>query len=113
MEAATIKPRLWSLWHAQGGVCGICAKDMPLPSIVGTPCGDEPNIEHVWPRRLRHEDMTRMTCIGVKRGRGTEGNTVAAHHDCNVRKGNRAPTGCEQIVLMWVNARMGEELKTW
>jgi 5-methylcytosine-specific restriction endonuclease McrA len=77
------KSRLISrLLGAQAGLCGLCGERLRR----------SPSIEHVVPR-----------CNG---GRNA-GNRLAAHTQCNFRKGDRMPTGCELIMLAAVNVRIG------
>lgn len=98
------------LWEAQKGCCGLCLK--PLGGVMARgaiPADRNPtNLEHVWPRRLRTPDMLAAQLSGRPVYHGTHGNSVLAHARCNVAKGNRAPTGCEILVLHLVNAITGE-----
>lgn len=71
------------LVREQDGLCAICGQPMRQ--------GDR-NIDHVWPRGA-----------GGYHGLG---NLVAAHFDCNNRKGHQLPTGCEIIQLVAVCARL-------
>lgn len=66
---------------AQGDVCGIC----------GIKLRRNPSFDHVVPR-----------C----RGGGNVGNRIVAHIACNNRKGDRAPNGCELVMLAAVNAQI-------
>ena len=42
----------------------------------------------------------------AKGGLREYGNQIAMHRDCNARKGDRMPTGCELIWLELVNVRL-------
>lgn len=81
-----------AMWRAQAQACPICGVGLCLDEIRHPRLGW--TIDHVWPRRRYR---------GVKH----QGNQLVAHHDCNVAKADRDPTGCEQIMLAAVNARMG------
>lgn len=69
------------LLEAQGGFCGICGERLRR----------SPSVDHVVPR-----------CHGGR----NDGNRIIAHVPCNFRKGDRAPTGCELVMLAAVNARL-------
>lgn len=55
--------------------------------------GERYTFDHVWPVGL-----------GGRRG---PGNLLLAHERCNCAKGGRRPTGCELIMLAYVNDRLG------
>lgn len=90
---------LTDLCRVQDRRCACCFEHMAKKRRLGSgPKGkkkrDNPNrasIDHVVPRAL---------------GGLNEGNIVAVHLRCNGRKGGRMPTGCELVVLAWVNARL-------
>lgn len=91
---ARITPVMRSLWIAQGKRCGVCGIPM-VPASSTHPLWGW-TIEHVWPRaRFNFHD---------------EGNRFVSHDACNHAKGDRRPTGCEQIILAVVNAVLGHEL---
>ena len=73
-----------ALHRAQGGRCGLCGGRLRNMLSV--------TLDHVLPK---------------SRGGMLGGNVVAAHANCNLRKGDRMPTGCELIMLLAVNAVMG------
>ncbi|MBD3762628.1 HNH endonuclease signature motif containing protein [Rhizorhabdus sp.] len=70
-----------ALYRAQGGRCGLCGARLRNMLAV--------TLDHVVPRAL---------------GGSFHGNLLAAHLQCNVKKADRAPTGCELIWLAAVNA---------
>lgn len=81
------------IWLAQGRRCPICGIEMlPVSRKHSTNFW---TIEHVFPRR-RYRHMT--------------GNTLVSHNICNNAKGDREPTGCELIILLVANARLGRTL---
>lgn len=57
------------------------------------------SLDHVIPRDLG--------------GRDAWGNYLLAHGECNGAKSNDAPTGCEMVWLLAVNARLGVEPTRW
>lgn len=67
------------------GNCGLCGD--PIVNVRSV------TYDHVLPRAL---------------GGGNYANIIPAHSECNGKKANRFPTGCELIVLAVVNARLGE-----
>lgn len=77
----------------QGGRCVHCAGPLKFRAHEST---DDafPTFEHVIPRAM---------------GGVNVGNRLAAHRVCNMRKGNSKPTGCEMVMLLAVNARLGVE----
>lgn len=94
-----------ALWSAARGLCGICAQDVDSPAeFFEGPKGSAPTMDHVYPRGPRPADLKRimaLTALDPDKRR-----KVVAHWRCNHKKGNRAPTGCEVIFLMAVNARL-------
>jgi 5-methylcytosine-specific restriction endonuclease McrA len=98
MMPATAKQQLTArLARLQGGLCALCGTPLILSARFGSRKGR--SIEHVWPRN-------RAGPLGERKPPlGNFGNKVAAHGHCNATKGDRAPTGCELIWLMAVNAR--------
>lgn len=84
MEASLIQRIL--LHAAQEGRCGLCGEMMTRPAVA---C----SIDHVIPRSLEGADGF--------------GNLLLCHGECNGRKTNDAPTGCEMVFLLAVNARLG------
>lgn len=74
------------LYVAQDGVCALCGQPM-----TGRPF--QFSLDHVVPRS--------------KGGADGFGNLVLCHGECNGRKTNDDPTGCEMIWLIAVNARLG------
>lgn len=76
------------LYIAQNGICGLCGDKM-----IGVPY--DFSLDHVIPRALNAVD-------GL-------GNLILCHEPCNVRKQNDTPTGCEMVMLLAVNARLGVE----
>lgn len=85
------------LARLQGGLCALCGMPMLLSARFGTRKGR--SIDHTWPRNRAGPRGPRKAPTGIF------GNKVAAHGQCNSTKGDRAPTGCELIWLMAVNAR--------
>lgn len=88
-KARKVRSYVGPLSAAQVMKCGICGADLE----------DDPTIDHVIPRSRGGHDGC--------------GNIVAACFPCNNRKGGRMPTGCELIVLIAVNCRMGWEPQRW
>lgn len=85
------------LTRLQGGLCALCG----MPILLGAKFGSRKgrSIDHTWP-------LHRSGLVGPRQPpEGKFGNKVAAHGQCNATKGHRAPTGCELIWLMAVNAR--------
>lgn len=77
--------RRTKLFYAQNGKCFYCRKPMVLVGHCSKDVlPDKVTVDHVVPRA---------------KGGGNEDNTVAAHHDCNVAKGDREPT-VEEIKRM-------------
>jgi 5-methylcytosine-specific restriction endonuclease McrA len=74
------------LYVVQGGLCALCGEKMD-----GRPF--QFSLDHVIPRS-----------VGGKDGFG---NLVLCHGECNGRKTNDAPTGCEMVWLLAVNACLG------
>lgn len=72
----------------QAGVCANCGG--PLSFEASHP-NLRPTFDHVTPRAL---------------GGSNHRNRVAMHGICNARKADRAPTGCELLMLEAVNARL-------
>lgn len=95
------------LWRAQEGRCSICGGQL-YPRNWSPTKDDRTNEDHVWPRKMKGADKRRFRRQGLAPPGGRIGNTLLAHAGCNVRKGNRRPTGCEQITLLVVNLRTGE-----
>lgn len=100
-------PFLERLVLAGNGRCCCCAREFTGRSATGAANGD-PTVEHVIPQNPQSKDLARMRDLrrlimfpGV-----VQGVKAAAHASCNRRKGNRAPTGCELVFLMAVNARL-------
>ena len=69
------------LFLAAGGICCICGKKIKKNEVT---------IDHVVPRA---------------RGGGNIKNSVPSHAECNNRKGDRMPNGCELIWLAVVNSK--------
>lgn len=85
-SAAKIEMRT-DLLRVQRGHCGLCG----LP------------IEHPL-------DVTRDHVIPLAAGGANSmGNFLASHWRCNNQKSDRPPTGCEILMLLTVNARLGIE----
>jgi 5-methylcytosine-specific restriction endonuclease McrA len=74
------------LYVAQEGLCALCGE-----SMFGAAFGY--SLDHVIPRSLDGAD-------GI-------GNLVLCHGECNGRKTNDTPTGCEMVALLAVNCRLG------
>lgn len=86
--------RMMRIWKAQGEHCSICGE--PLDPAFWHYRGDRKwTFEHVYPRR-------RYRCL--------LGNVLIAHQICNTSKDQRDPTGCEIILLLATNARLGRTL---
>lgn len=83
-----VKSRLLreSLCNAQEGICAFCGKPMGHDASCHS-------LDHVIPVALGGDN-------GV-------GNYVLCHSECNRRKANDVPTGCEMVWLLAVNARIG------
>jgi 5-methylcytosine-specific restriction endonuclease McrA len=73
------------LYIAQEGRCGLCGEEMQGSALVFS-------LDHVIPRSLAGAD-------GL-------GNLLLCHGECNGRKTNDAPTGCEMVWLLNVNSRL-------
>lgn len=78
------------LARLQGGLCASCAQ--PVKRFFRS-------VDHVVPHVLGGEDKL--------------GNYVMMDGDCNKKKADRMPNGCELIWLMAVNARLGVGPQTW
>jgi len=72
----------------QGKACAICGDRL---QCEGMPAGRIPTFDHVVPR---------------SRGGGNHRNKIAVHLDCNNRKADRMPSGCELLMLDVVNTRV-------
>lgn len=83
------------LWKAQQGQCAIC--DEPLLRDFRFDGGDSWNLDHVYPRS-RYARL------------GNRGNLTLTHIRCNTKKGDREPTGCQILMLLVVNAKLGHRL---
>lgn len=83
-----------AIWEAQGKLCAVCGQKM-VPKTMYHPRRGW-TIEHVYNHASRRYYA--------------EGNRLISHAECNNRKGDREPTGCEIILLHAVNARLGVEL---
>jgi 5-methylcytosine-specific restriction endonuclease McrA len=81
----TMRQRLF-LYAAQDGLCALCGEAME-----GAAFGF--SLDHVIPRSLEGFDGF--------------GNLVLCHGECNGRKTNDVPTGCEMVWLLAVNSRLG------
>lgn len=82
---ATMRQRLM-LYAAQEGRCGLCGDQMDGTAF-------RLSLDHVVPRSLCEID-------GL-------GNLLLCHGECNGRKTNDLPTGCEMVWLFAVNSRLG------
>lgn len=82
------------LWRAQGKCCAVCGDAMVPASIYHPTRGW--TIEHVYPRSSKRYYA--------------DGNKLVSHSQCNWRKGDRQPTGCEVLLLHVVNEILGLEL---
>jgi 5-methylcytosine-specific restriction endonuclease McrA len=71
---------------AQSGICGSCGAVLDEIPAKGS-------LDHVVPRSLGGVDEL--------------GNLLLMHKICNAKKTNDAPTGCEMIFLLAVNAKLG------
>jgi hypothetical protein len=83
-----------AIWRAQGKCCAICGAGM-VPVHMAHPSRGW-TIEHVFHRASKRYYA--------------DGNKLVTHAECNNRKGDREPTGCEIILLHAVNAKLGFEL---
>jgi hypothetical protein len=83
-----------TLWRAQGKCCAVCGMKMVPGHMMHRTRGW--TIEHVYPR-------SRYFLFN-------DGNQLISHAECNNRKGDRDPTGCEVILLYAVNAQLGLEI---
>lgn len=93
-EPLSRKERMMRIWSAQGEHCSVCGE--PLDPAFWHYRGDlKWTFEHVYPRR-------RYRCL--------LGNVLIAHQICNTGKDQRDPTGCEIILLMAANAKLGRTL---
>jgi hypothetical protein len=86
---------LMGLWRAQGKVCAVCGVGMIPVHYLHPKRGW--SIEHVYPQGRYHFY--------------NEGNRLLSHLECNHRKGERDPTGCEVLLLYATNAVMGTKLR--
>lgn len=73
----------------QDGICSICGEVVNADPELDNGA----SLDHTIPRRRGGDDRV--------------GNLTMAHKLCNHRKGHRAPTGCECVWLLAVNARLG------
>lgn len=87
-------PEISAIWKAQGKACAICGIGM-IPVHQNHPTRGW-TIEHVY----NHASKRYFA----------DGNKLITHAECNNRKGDREPTGCEVIQLHAANARIGLEL---
>jgi hypothetical protein len=94
-----------AMWFAGGGLCCCCARELAAPGMPVPNKGAAVTIEHVLPKSPRPRDLAKIAAFRALVGGG--GRKAMAHWLCNHRKGNRAPTGCEVVFLMAVNARLG------
>lgn len=78
------------LLAAQGRMCGSCGGRIPTPEPC-VPPRLRATIDHVIPRS--------------RGGASHISNYLLLHQECNVRKSDRMPNGCELIVQMMVHAR--------
>jgi hypothetical protein len=93
-----------ALWRAALGRCGVCGEAVPSPAEERLAKGRAPTVDHVFPRNPAAADLARIArLVALSPDRRRK---VIAHAKCNRRKGNRAPTACELIFLMAVNARL-------
>lgn len=95
-----------ALYLAADGLCICCARPMPEVGDITASKGARPTLEHVFPKHPAPSALpiiARFLRIFPFRFRPC----ALAHSKCNNRKGNRAPTGCEVIFLLAVNARTG------
>lgn len=76
------------LYAAQEGICALCGRPLEGP-------GPKHSLDHVIPHALG--------------GKNALGNLVLSDDLCNRRKANDQPTGCEMVMLLAVNARLGVE----
>ncbi len=87
---AIVETQRKMLAAAQDGHCALCGKDLGE---------DRPTIDHCIPKFMGGADKL--------------GNLLAAHGECNGAKSNDAPTGCEMVWLLAVNARLGVKPTRW
>lgn len=97
MRARSANPKgvhLIVLMRAQKRRCASCGG---LMFNASTPCetGLNATLDHVIPRS--------------RGGSNALGNFLAMHSRCNNKKADRAPNGCERILLLAVNAQLGVE----
>lgn len=81
-----------ALVDLQLGICPYCDDWLEFDPEFGISHPLRPSIDHVMPR---------------SRGGQSLGNKLVMHRECNTKKGDRLPNGCERIWLAAVNARMG------
>ncbi|MYL99591.1 hypothetical protein GR702_17660 [Novosphingobium sp. FGD1] len=91
-KARLRRDRVALLRQAQRKRCGSCGGRVPP---VGARCSaaNRPTLDHVVPRAAG--------------GANAIGNLLMMHHRCNHAKADRAPTGCELLMLAAANARLG------
>jgi hypothetical protein len=95
-----------ALWHASDSLCSCCAKPVPAIGMEASK-GARATVEHVFPRSPGGKAMAKIRVFyDLFPGMFKNRRTAIAHSKCNNRKGNRAPTGCEVVFLMAVNARL-------
>lgn len=92
--AAAVTPTLMEvIAFMQHGRCVLCARALEFG--IHPIYGDfRPSYEHVIPRSLGGRNV---------------GNRLVSHRRCNSAKGSAKPTGCELLMLLAVNARLGVE----
>jgi 5-methylcytosine-specific restriction endonuclease McrA len=75
-----------------------------LQDLKCASCGERafPHLGRKHPRALTIDEVIPR----AKGGKREYGNQVVMHQSCNLRKGDRMPTGCERIWLEMVNARL-------
>jgi hypothetical protein len=94
MRAVSLRSLLSALIEAQANRCSICSGPMaPLRTMNDPGNRKRPTQDHVVPKGLRGYDG--------------KGNILAAHWDCNGRKGNNYPSEAELLLLERVNRLMG------
>jgi 5-methylcytosine-specific restriction endonuclease McrA len=83
-------------YHAQGGLCPICGKRLTKGRNARAN-STLVNWDHVWPRS--------RSAVGWDAQH--QGGLLLAHVACNEAKGDRNPTGCEQLMLFATNRALG------
>jgi 5-methylcytosine-specific restriction endonuclease McrA len=85
-------PQRRALRWAQGSICAGCGAHLPSSSRLKIHDPRYPTFDHVIPRS--------------RGGRTVLTNGLLKHQECNAKRGNSDPTGCDLIWVEFVRARL-------